>query len=628
MRSSRRLRLPEPIATLGAWLGVLGLSILCSGSGARAADRPGADSVEAVRGHYTAMDARAKAMEEYEAAIRKGDARFGAGDYFEAVRAYEQAGRIAYNNKLTTDSAALGDRLAKARKARDEKRTAPVPAPPAAPVGAASPGTKTPLEEYEEAVRKGDSFSSVGNYMDAVLSYEHAGRIAYNNKLGTDSAALDERLAKARKARDEGEAGHVVRFLELTVAQATSVRALNPSDLCHPTVCSDGAARKEPWLVTNRYLPSDRHFLSMIHGAACSSDGTLYVAGNGVVSATETRRPPRANLEWYADNGHGLWRVAPDGRVTAFAVGPYGTYPPGHWKKRKAVCDVGIAEAASFGPDLWGGIAFGSTGDVYVSHTGLHMILKLRGDGYVEHVAGGGDKACAYDPWKDKKEAGHRDGPGKHALFKHPMGLAFDREGNLFVADPGNCALRRIGVSGEVTTVHKGVTTARGGCYADPGHIEDRRKRINHEHVVLDPQGRPVVGGSFVVPSVDIFSNVHRFHPDGRVEQLLSAQIGYANTGQLRVGYLSGLAYLPDGRLLIADGDNGLLRTLDGKRLTDWLGQPPGGDAGRPRRASLPQPGNVCVVGDGTLFVAPWKPRGGPVLRVDGNTRAVSAWVY
>jgi len=150
------------------------------------------------------MVATANATEDYEAAIRKGDARFAAGDYFEAVRAYEQAGHIAYNNKLSTDSAALADRLARARKARDERRSAaPRPAPSAAPVVAASPGEKAPLEQYDEAMRRGDSFAAAGNYMDAVLSYEHAGRIAYNSKLATDAALLADKLAKARKARDE-----------------------------------------------------------------------------------------------------------------------------------------------------------------------------------------------------------------------------------------------------------------------------------------------------------------------------------------------------------------------------------------------------------------------------------------
>ena len=511
--------------------------------------------------------------------------------------------------------------------ASDEKMTAIVAASSAF-AAAPGPAEKTPREEYDEAVRKGDSLCAVGNYFDAVLSFERALRIAYNNKLKIESVALDERLAKARKARDEGEEGEVMRFLELTVPKATSVRVIKGTDPVHLSrgIGFDGVTENDRWLVTNPYLPGDRRFFSMIYGAACSPDGTLYVAANGVVPAEETRRRPRSNLDWYADNGHGLWRVDPDGRITAFSVGPYGTYPlPGLKAKPKAVCDVAVPEAARFGPSRWGGIAVGPTGDVYVSDKEYHMILKLRRDGTVEHVAGGGENACAYDQWKDKKESGYRDGPCKQALFKSPRGLAIDREGNLLVADPGNCALRSINRSGEVITVQK-------GCYADPGDKEDRRKRINHTHVAVDPQGRPVVGGSFVVPSVDIYSNVHRFHPDGRIEQLLSARKGYANAGELRVEYLSGLAFLSDGRLLVADDSNNRLRTLDGKRLADWLGgvsEPQETDIDeRPPKARVRRPGGLCVTGDGTVFVAPAAPRSGPVRKVTSKTREVSTWGY
>lgn len=489
------------------------------------------------------------------------------------------------------------------------------------------PAQKTPLEEYEESLRKGDSLCASGNYFDAVLAYERASRIAYNNKLRTDSAALDARLAKARIARDQGEDGEVVRFLELTVPQATSARVVKNSDYRSPGGAGfDGVTDQDRWRVTNPYLPGDRRFFSMIYATGCSTDGTLYVAANGVVPAEETRRRPRSNLGWYADNGHGVWRVDPDGRVTAFFVGPYGTYPaPGLKAKPKAVCDVAVAEAARFGPGQWGGIAVGQTGDVYVSAKEIHMILKLRRDGTVEHVAGGGANACAYDPWKDKKESGYRDGPGKQALFNRPLGLAIDVEGNLLVADDGNCALRRINRSGEVTTVQK-------GCYAEPADEGNRTKRINHTHVAIDPQGRPVVGGSFVVPSVDIYSNVHRFHPDGRIEQLLSARKGYANAGELRVEYLSGLAFLPDGRLLIADDPNNRLRAVDGKRLSDWLGGESGPQEtdmdGRPPQARVRRPGGLCLTGDGTVFIAPAAPNAGPVRKVDGKAREMTTWVY
>jgi sugar lactone lactonase YvrE len=296
------------------------------------------------------------------------------------------------------------------------------------------------------------------------------------------------------------------------------------------------------------------------------------------------------------------------------------------WPDPKAFCDASVLEVSPFGPSRWGGIAVAPNGDAYVSDSEYHTILKLRGDGTVEHVAGGGGTPCAYERWTDKRESGYRDGPGKQALFGYPQGLAIDREGNLLVADWGNCALRRISPSGEVSTVQK-------GCYADPSDEKDRKKRINHIYVAVDPQGRPVVGGSFVVPGVNIYSNIHRFHPDGRIEQLLSATKGYANTGELRVEYLSGLAYLPDGRLLIADEYNNLLRAVDGKGLTDWLGAvttfgPEKDIDGRPPKARVRRPGGLCVAGDGTVFIIPAAPRSGPVRKVDSKTREMRTCVY
>jgi sugar lactone lactonase YvrE len=565
-------------------------------------------------------------IEDYEETVRKGDLLYADGNYRDAVLMYERAWRIAYNNKLKTDSAALDKRLAKARKARDEKKAVPKPAPPAAPKTAEGPSREA-LAEYEESVRKGDSLCEAGNYFDAVLAYERAARIAYNNRK-IDSSALDERLAKARKARDEGEKGEKLQFLELTAPQASSVRSMKPSEVCGRTgICVDGMNEEDRWRIANPFLPGDHRFFSMIYGAACSSDGTIYVAANGVVSAERTRRRPRSNGDWYADNGHGLWRVAPDGRVTAFSVGPYGFYPPpGLRPEKKAFCDAGVLEVSPFGPDRWGGIVVSPKGDVYVSDTEYHTILKLQGDGTVLRVAGGGEKACVYEPWNKKRESGHRDGPGDQALFKNPEGLALDREGNLLVADWGNCALRKIDPSGNVTTVQK-------GCFANPGDKGNNRKKILHSHVVIDPQGRPVVGGSFTIPGKDIYSNVHRIHPDGRVEQLLSGSFVYPDRkGGLGVGFLNGLAYLPDGRLLIADAPNNLLRTVDGKRLNDWLGafsHEAGKEIdGRPPNVRLRGPGRLCVTGDGTLIVAPSKPRSGPVRKVDGRTREASTWVY
>ena len=77
--------------------------------------------------------------------------------------------------------------------------------------------------QYSQAVRSGDLETEKGNHFDAVLAYERAARIAYDNRR-IDASGLEERLARSRKARDEGEPGEVTRFLGLTAAQAGAVR--------------------------------------------------------------------------------------------------------------------------------------------------------------------------------------------------------------------------------------------------------------------------------------------------------------------------------------------------------------------------------------------------------------------
>lgn len=65
--------------------------------------------------------------------------------------------------------------------------------------------------------------------------------------------------------------------------------------------------------------------------------------------------------------------------------------------------------------------------------------------------------------------AGFADGQGTSAQFKYPAGLTFDRQGNLLVADVGNHAIRRISPVGAVTTLAgtSGVAGTKTGAISE-----------------------------------------------------------------------------------------------------------------------------------------------------------------
>ncbi|WP_271009164.1 NHL repeat-containing protein [Paucibacter sp. B51] len=86
------------------------------------------------------------------------------------------------------------------------------------------------------------------------------------------------------------------------------------------------------------------------------------------------------------------------------------------------------------------GIAVDGAGVIYISDGGdSNRIRRLRPDGQVDSLSGGVE--------------GFRDGPLAEAAFHTPSGLAVDAQGNLFVADTGNHAIRKISPQGQVSTV-------------------------------------------------------------------------------------------------------------------------------------------------------------------------------
>ena len=86
-------------------------------------------------------------------------------------------------------------------------------------------------------------------------------------------------------------------------------------------------------------------------------------------------------------------------------------------------------------------LAADAAGNVFVVDTDNHTVRQITPAGVVTTLAG---KAG---------ESGKADGTGAAARFSEPRGIAVDTDGNLFIADSGNGAVRQITPAGVVTTI-------------------------------------------------------------------------------------------------------------------------------------------------------------------------------
>jgi len=137
----------------------------------------------------------------------------------------------------------------------------------------------------------------------------------------------------------------------------------------------------------------------------------------------------RTGTIYVADSGNNLIRkITPAGDVTTLAGTPedFGS------------ADGTGAAAGFFYPYA---ITTDAAGMIYVTELGNYTIRKITPAGAVTTLAG-----LAGAP-------GSADGPGSTARFRSPESIAVDAAGNVYVADIGNNAIRKITPSGLVTTL-------------------------------------------------------------------------------------------------------------------------------------------------------------------------------
>jgi len=119
-----------------------------------------------------------------------------------------------------------------------------------------------------------------------------------------------------------------------------------------------------------------------------------------------------------------------------------GGVPGQHVQTAFSLYDIG------FGPWNLGGLVVAENGtDAFVSDVWSHAIYKVSIAQPRTQFAGG------FITWRGQFPGRFVDGPATSARFLSPSGLARDAAGNVYVADTGNHAVRKIDPNGNVSTV-------------------------------------------------------------------------------------------------------------------------------------------------------------------------------
>ncbi|SDC22924.1 Glucose/arabinose dehydrogenase, beta-propeller fold [Paenibacillus sp. UNCCL117] len=207
------------------------------------------------------------------------------------------------------------------------------------------------------------------------------------------------------------------------------------------------------------------------------------------------------------------------------------------------------------------GLTAGPDGSVYVADTRNHEIRKLS-DGRVSTAAG----IYYQKDGKGMPIGGLLDGKSDMSLLSQPTGLAADAAGNVYVADTGNHAIRRIDPSGQVTTIAgDGIMGSKDG--------QGAQARFQ------GPRDVAVAADGTIYVADTLNHLIRSISPAGAVKTLNAASDRYvevskgqaAPAGDYADGALasakfnepSGLALDAQGNLYVSDTGNQRIRYID-----------------------------------------------------------------
>ncbi len=207
-------------------------------------------------------------------------------------------------------------------------------------------------------------------------------------------------------------------------------------------------------------------------------------------------------------------------------------------------------------------------------------------------------QAYTFTTFAGLASVGNADGVGNNAQFNSPQAVAVDSAGNVYVADSGNCTIRKLTPTGVVTTL-AGLTG-----FAGSNDGTGSAARFNYPYgVAVDSAGNVYVTDTFN-------ATIRKVTPEGVVTTLagLAGSAGYNNgTGSAaRFNYPVGVAVDTNGNVYVTDNNYVIRKVTPGGMVTALAGSLDfqGSADGTGANAQFEGAGRVAVDNAGNLYVA------------------------
>jgi len=367
--------------------------------------------------------------------------------------------------------------------------------------------------------------------------------------------------------------------------------------------------------VSAKTLSATKTEISLVDGIAVDKRGNVYIAmrDNNIVSRIDLK----GNMTTYVGNGSsgfsGDGGKAIEARLNVPAglafdksgnlyIADRNNHRIRKVNTRGIISTVAGTETAGFSGDGApaikaqlnhpSGIAFDKKGNLFFSDRSNERIRVIDSKGNISTYAGNGKEGFKGD-----------SGPALQATLDKPFGIAFDRKGNLYIADRGNNRVRRVSPQGIITTV-----AGDGGFFfmGDNGPAY-RASVAGPTGVVVDDQGVLYIAdrNNNRIRAVDAQGMITTVSGTGKQDYNGDSEVAHETNLYLPFG----VALDPEGKLLVIDRSHYRIRSINLKRgsvetIAGNGNKMFAGDGGPATGATLSFPHGIAVDNNDNVIVS------------------------